>query len=644
MKEQLIIMIISILSLAINSRGNFTAKGSNVANEVSAILDSVLGSYGFRQCSVVLITAGSSTDVFITSVIKKFGGQEGFSVFEVKMETRNANLSTADESWITQQLQTVKQNSRCQTIIITSEKTDHLKILLGQVHAHGLLIWPTRLIAVTQGDISAFVPIKRELSDTNSILVLLEGNPLLKRASVYSCLPFSLRVIRTASWTPKGLQLTSPFPLFPNKFIKLIDGGGLRVASENYPPHVTVQEIRDEEVIDGSSKEVASYSGPMIQLFDILANSINFTYSLVRPPDRSWGIQRPDGSWTGMVGMIRRKEVDMAIGPFGITYLRAQVLDYTRSMFVDYVRVLAKRGKTEVDPWGFAMPLTQEVWISTLGALVVVLGVARGMHLVSLQRRESVGEIVYQYVKILLQQDLLVRSPLSSTRLLFASWMILMLVLIKSYSGNLMSLLAVRYISQPFQTLRRVEQNPGITMVWEANTAFIQTIYSAKSGIFRDVAETEKVGRFKVISSTRYSSTIEEEVMRGDHVLVVEDLSCKMLLAQHFTKTGNCEFYLSKEMFLPLTFAMVLQKNSPLGLAVNERIKAVSESGLYNHWLQRAVPNSTSCIQPPTKVTVQSSLSINNIWGIFVILVSGYIISLIAFGSEHLLSSSGCLS
>ncbi|XP_064099394.1 probable glutamate receptor [Macrobrachium nipponense] len=509
---------------------------TNVGNDPSDVIEEVLtASFGSRQCSLVLVTDGSSSTASMDSVIKNFGVQGGIGgVFEVIWDTADDNLTMADNPWMIQQMQMIKKTSRCQTVILVSEEGELLKVLLRQIHENELLVWPTKLIAVTHAQVSLFSPVRKEiLSVTNSVLVTLEGKPELKRC----------KLLLLPSWTTRGLQLNSHLPLLPNKFMKLIDGGQLRVASENYPPHVTLEEM---QVSDDSGAKRLSYTGPMLILFDLLASRINFTYSLVRPPDRSWGIRRPDGSWTGMVGMIRRKEVDMAIGPFGITYIRAQVLDYTRSMFVDYVRVLAKRGRSEVDPWGFAMPLAPVVWGSTFGTLVVFLVVSAVMYFTALERTGSFGQTVLL-------------------------WVILTFVVVRCYSGNLMSLLAVRYISQPFQTLRRVEQDPRITMVWEADTAFIQTLKSAQSGIFHDVAEKESVGRFKVISSVDYSSTIENDVMRGDHVLIVEDLSCKMLLADHFTKTGTCEFYLSKEMFLPLTFAMVMQKHSPLGLAVNER-------------------------------------------------------------------------
>ena len=37
---------------------------------------------------------------------------------------------------------------------------------------------------------------------------------------------------------------------------------------------------------------------------------MNFTYTVTEPPDGKWGAIRPDGTWSGMVGMLQEKQVD----------------------------------------------------------------------------------------------------------------------------------------------------------------------------------------------------------------------------------------------------------------------------------------------------------------------------------------------
>ena len=75
---------------------------------------------------------------------------------------------------------------------------------------------------------------------------------------------------------------------------------------------------------------------------------------------------------------------------------------------------------------------------------------------------------------IFLLTDIIVGAGKSWERTAVASLMLLMLVVTKSFSGNLMSLLAVRYIPQPFQSIVDVLDEGSVTMIWEANSAYVQ--------------------------------------------------------------------------------------------------------------------------------------------------------------------------
>lgn len=55
-------------------------------------------------------------------------------------------------------------------------------------------------------------------------------------------------------------------------------------------------------------------------------------------------------------------------------------------------------------------------------------------------------------------------------------WIIIALMVNWSYTGNLVSLLAVRFIPQPVQTIRHLLDQPAITVIMEPNTIVTDTI------------------------------------------------------------------------------------------------------------------------------------------------------------------------
>ena len=87
------------------------------------------------------------------------------------------------------------------------------------------------------------------------------------------------------------------------------NGREFRMAAETWKPFFIISEEPD-----GSS-----YSGVMAEILDYLQVSLNFTTSLARPPDGGWGAMDDQGSWSGMVGMVKRNEVDFALGGFSLS-------------------------------------------------------------------------------------------------------------------------------------------------------------------------------------------------------------------------------------------------------------------------------------------------------------------------------------
>ena len=82
------------------------------------------------------------------------------------------------------------------------------------------------------------------------------------------------------------------------------------MAAELWDPWFLISEESGQE----------KYSGIMPKILEYLQVSLNFTTTLVRPPDGAWGAVDENGNWGGMVGMVNRNEVDFALGEQIIMY------------------------------------------------------------------------------------------------------------------------------------------------------------------------------------------------------------------------------------------------------------------------------------------------------------------------------------
>jgi hypothetical protein len=49
------------------------------------------------------------------------------------------------------------------------------------------------------------------------------------------------------------------------------------------------------------------WTGLAIDMLNMLKSELNFTYEIVTPASNEMGMRKPDGNWTGLMGMLVRK-------------------------------------------------------------------------------------------------------------------------------------------------------------------------------------------------------------------------------------------------------------------------------------------------------------------------------------------------
>ncbi|XP_063860654.1 probable glutamate receptor [Scylla paramamosain] len=413
----------------------------------------------------------------------------------------------------------------------------------------------------------------------------------------------------------RGLTENPAFFRFPRRPV-------VAVGAVAWPPHVVMTSVAGGRIV---------VSGAMGNVLQVLAQTLNFTYNIVIPEDGGWGSRRPNGSWTGMVGQLVRKEADLALGPFGVTVSRAEVIDYTLSFLMGDYTLLSRKGPPEIDPWGFLFPLTETVWAAVAAALVVAWLAAT---LVARRPRYVnvlgwAGGVFLQHVRVFFNQGITWKAAYGlAGQTVLGSWMVMAAVVFWSYTGNLTSLLAVRHIPQPIQTLRDLLDDPGVTLYISANTLIIDTISRMEDGELREMYDLRNVGRLK------YHSLFPVSKMRyGRESSLYTTLTHDMDIASYFQKTKRCDFYKSRGLFTTNSHCMITQKKSPLMKAINYRARSVVEAGLYDHWMQQEMP-ATNCRYAPSVITVQEPLSLSNLWGLFVMLFVMLMVAVAVFCLE----------
>ncbi len=121
------------------------------------------------------------------------------------------------------------------------------------------------------------------------------------------------------------------------------------------------------------------FTGVIVDILQGMEKMSNFSAQWIIPPDGAYGLQNPDGSWTGMVGLLEQGQVDMSAAMLSISLSRSQVISYAHS-WLEMVTTLQVTDDTFRGPegavnfTGYLSVFTTYAWIGLL--IILALEVA----------------------------------------------------------------------------------------------------------------------------------------------------------------------------------------------------------------------------------------------------------------------------
>ncbi|XP_071525467.1 probable glutamate receptor [Panulirus ornatus] len=408
-----------------------------------------------------------------------------------------------------------------------------------------------------------------------------------------------------------------------------LNGTDLRVAAGVWVPWVVLKQ---------DQQGFLTATGVLIDLVNILAAKLNFTYTLVEAIDGEWGRLLPNGSTTGMIGMCQRQEVDMALGPFSITYVRSKIIDFSEPLYIDTVGIFLPRPRLERDLAGFTKPLAWKVWMVLLILLVVSMTLGALLNWLAFRWSlpnvgKAVGGHLFQPIwiwKALLVEPIEVPPKSLTGRVLLGSWLVAAGILGAAYQGVLTSLLAVPRVSVPVDSLRDLVNYGRIPWAIEQGTSLHQLFGDAESGVHKQISD----GSFLVTSLFE-----ERERMKEERFAIICDFfSMKKIMSDDYSNTGMCNYYIAKEVIWSTAMAFAFPKGSRLPVHFNKWIVMMKECGLVSRDLQQLTANATACMVPPGKEGGVTTLvlSFADLAGIFLLLAAGLTMGLSALLLEKL--------
>ena len=104
--------------------------------------------------------------------------------------------------------------------------------------------------------------------------------------------------------------------------------------------------------------------GMFAEVYFSLQEIMNFTFTLIQPPDMQWGALQPDGSWSGIVNLLQTQQVDIAATDFTVTRARSEVITFAQPITQIYHSLFIQNPSGAFNYMAYVEPLHYLAWIA----------------------------------------------------------------------------------------------------------------------------------------------------------------------------------------------------------------------------------------------------------------------------------------
>ncbi|XP_071093136.1 glutamate receptor-like [Haliotis cracherodii] len=417
-------------------------------------------------------------------------------------------------------------------------------------------------------------------------------------------------------------------PLFPNTAY-MLNGRKLKIGVLEWDQFCT--------------KSASSTNGSIVythickDFFDSLAEYLNFTYELIEPPDKSWG--ELSESWSGLLGMVARNEIDLSGIPYGITLKRTKAFTFPYIMYEYECEVVHKKVSNNDNHWMLLVSVFKwEVYVCGLLTMAWCIGLytllerySVGEHIMAREipaRPPSTSDSVMTAVLVPLRQGSLHLPQPTPGRIFYTSWWLFCIIIVAVYTGNLVATISVVKEKIPFNSMEELAGNDDFKIITTRGSSTEDTYKYSNDSVSKKI--WSKVLHTR---STNIRNSLDE------------DLHIKMLLQSgyyaYITGSANVD---SIENTLdnlrrmrcgtgPKYLSLPFPVNSPLVELFSDKLIRLYDNGMLEAWARK-----WSTTKREELVNAMTKVDMSNLRSAWTMCVSGVIVAFTILGIERFLN------
>ncbi|XP_062501264.1 glutamate receptor ionotropic, kainate 1-like [Corticium candelabrum] len=358
-------------------------------------------------------------------------------------------------------------------------------------------------------------------------------------------------------------------------------------------------------------------AGVAIDLLDHIAKMGNFSY---RTNVEVWD-NEDNGTWDKLAkdvgnGKLRcgYLKCHIAVGAITVTPDRANTANFTRSFFTSGLRILAPVRNNNENPsiWNFFKPFHWTVWFTTAGMILVSSLIATRLDLA-----QGIREGMWLSVSLIyaMQENSLVRMRNPFGRIYILVFSFVLLVLVSSYTANMVSFLTVRNTKDDVTDINGLRRVRVAARSWASDwnalqDAGITTLFSVPNGTTGVDAIIRSTDTVSDSSNANMTTPVAD-------VYVADSAHLELLKSQ----TCHVKVTSSREIFKQ-QYAFVMMNKYEYSDSINKLItEAIADGVVQDSYNNHTHKKSVHCKDEGSASLSDDALSltISNLGGVFLI-------------------------